>query len=229
MALVCAGVIASRSHFYIGMAAVLLAITGYGVLNFFTHSHALETEESLLASNIKLERLVGVDSLTGIPNRRALDKVLRREFAASRRSRQPLSLLILDVDNFKQINDMNGHPVGDDYLIHIAGALRTSLPRVTDFIARYGGDEFSAVLPATDSEGAAMTAAKLIECIAGLRIAHPAKPSGTVTVTIGFSTFDGSTHHTMASLIKAADRALYRAKRGGRNRFEYLKLDGDGA
>ena len=227
MALVCAGVIASRSHFYIGMAAVLLAIAGYGVLNIFTHSHALETEESLLASNIKLERLVGVDSLTGIPNRRALDKVLRREFAAARRARQPLSLLIIDVDHFQQINDMNGHQAGDDCLVHIADALHKALPRMTDFIARYGGDEFSAILPLTNSAGARMAAEKLLECVAQLRLIHPTAPSGTVTVTIGFSTFDGSTHHTRANLIRAADRALYLAKRDGRNRFEYLKLDGE--
>jgi diguanylate cyclase (GGDEF)-like protein len=209
------------------MAAVLLAIAGYGVLNIFTHSHALETEESLLASNIKLERLVGVDSLTGIPNRRALDKVLRREFAAARRARQPLSLLIIDVDHFKQINDMNGHQAGDDCLVHIADALHKALPRMTDFIARYGGDEFSAILPLTNSAGARMAAEKLLECVAQLRLIHPTAPSGTVTVTIGFSTFDGSTHHTRANLIRAADRALYLAKRDGRNRFEYLKLDGE--
>ncbi len=121
---------------------------------------------------------------------------------------------------------MNGHQVGDDYLIHIADALRKALPRVTDFVARYGGDEFSAILPATDSAGAVKAAGKLQECVAGLRLIHPTTPSGTMTVTIGFSTFDGATQHTMASLIRAADRALYLAKRDGRNRSEFLKLDG---
>jgi diguanylate cyclase (GGDEF)-like protein len=229
MALVCAGVISSRSHLYVGLAAVLLAIAGYGVLNILTHSQALEIEESLLASNINLERLAGIDSLTGIPNRRALDKVLRREFSFARRSKRPVSLLIIDVDHFKQVNDMKGHQVGDDYLFHIANALRKALPRVTDFIGRYGGDEFAAILPATNSSGAAMAAAKLHACTAELGLIHPATHSGGVTLTIGFSTFDGSTHHTMASLIRAADRALYLAKRDGRNRSEYLKLDGDGA
>ena len=227
IALVFAGIIASRSHFYIGLTAILLSVVGYAVLNIFTHSQALETEESLLASNINLERLVGIDSLTGIANRRAFDKVLHREFASAQRTKRPVSLLMIDVDHFKQINDMNGHLVGDDYLIHIADALRGALPRVTDFIARYGGEEFSAILPATDGAGAVKAAEKLRESIAGLRLAHPTTPSKTVTVSIGVSTFSGLTRHSIASFIKAADHALYKAKRQGRNLYEFSALERD--
>jgi diguanylate cyclase (GGDEF)-like protein len=129
------------------------------------------------------------------------------------------------VDYFKQINDVKGHQAGDKYLASIAGALRSALPRATDFLARYGGEEFSVILPATNSAGAAATAKKLHQCIAALGLAHPQTPSGTVTVSIGLSTFDGTTQHAPANLIRTADRALYRAKQRGRNRSEFLALE----
>jgi diguanylate cyclase (GGDEF)-like protein len=228
MALVFVGIVASRSHFYLGMAAVLFAIAGYGALNVFTQSRVLETEESLLASKRNLEKLVGMDSLTGIANRRAFDRVLDREFATARRSRLPVSLLMIDVDHFKQFNDENGHLSGDECLVRIAAALRQSLPRATDFVARYGGEEFTVVLPATDSAGAAKTAGNLLRGIADLGLAHPTTPSRAVSISIGISTFDGLSHHSQASLIRAADRALYLAKAHGRNCSEFLSLDGAG-
>ena len=146
--------------------------------------------------------------MTGIANRRAFDKALEREIAAARRTKVPLSLLMIDVDHFKQVNDEDGHQVGDEYLIRIAGALRVALPRATDFVARYGGEEFSVILAATDRAGAMKAAKKLHQCIADLGLRHTATPSGSVTISIGLSTFDGSFSHSPASLIGAADRAL---------------------
>ena len=227
MALVSVGIIVSRWHFYVGLASMLLAIAAYGVLNIFTQSRGLETEESLLASKERLERLISVDSMTGIANRHAFDKALEREIAAARRTKMPLSLLMIDVDHFKQVNDEDGHQVGDEYLIRIAGALRVALPRATDFVARYGGEEFSVILPATDSAGAMKAAKKLHQCIADLGLRHTATPSESVTISIGLSTFDGSFSHSPASLIGAADRALYLAKKSGRNRSEFTSVDGD--
>jgi len=227
MALVSVGIIASRSHFYIGLAAVLLAIAAYGVLNIFTQSRGLETEEWLLASKQRLERLVSLDSMTAIANRHVFDKALDREIAAARRTRLPLSLLMIDVDHFKQVNDEKGHQVGDEYLIRIAGALRAALPRATDFVARYGGEEFSVILVATDRAGAMKTAKKLHQCIADLGLRHTATPSGSVTISIGLSLYDGSFNHSPVRLIRAADRALYLAKRNGRNRSEFIAVDGD--
>jgi diguanylate cyclase (GGDEF)-like protein len=226
MALVSAGIIVSRWHFYVGLASVLLAIAAYGVLNIFTQSRGLETEESLLASKERLERLISIDSMTGIANRYAFDKALEREIAAASRTRLPLSLLMIDVDHFKQVNDEKGHQVGDQYLVHIASALRKALPRGTDFVARYGGEEFSVILAATDRVGAMNVAKKLHQCIADLGLCHTATPSGSVTISIGSSTFDGSFSHSPTSLIEAADRALYLAKRGGRNRSEFTSVDG---
>src|ERR1700686_3148184 len=115
----------------------------------------------LLASKDRLERLIDFDSLTGIANRHAFDKALTREIAAARRTKLPVSLLMIDVDHFKQVNDEKGHQAGDEYLIRIAGALRVALPRATDFVARYGGEEFSVILAATDRGGAVKAANKL--------------------------------------------------------------------
>jgi len=226
IALVFVGILASRSHFYIGSAAVVLAIAGYGALSILSQSRGLETEESLLASKMNLERLVGIDGLTGVANRRAFDKVLDREFAAARRTKAPVSLLMIDVDHFKQINDTRGHQAGDECLIRIAGAVRSALPRVTDFVARYGGEEFSVILPATDHDGALYAVEMLRQSIACLSLSHPSTPSRIVTVSIGISTFHGSSHQSAAALLRTADRALYLAKQSGRNRFEFLPFDG---
>jgi diguanylate cyclase (GGDEF)-like protein len=225
LALVFVGVVASRSHFYVGLMAVLLAIAGYGALNVFTQNRGFETEESLLAAKNRLEGLIGFDSLTGIANRYAFDSALDHEITAARRTKLPVSLLMIDVDHFKQVNDEKGHQAGDEYLIRIAGALRGALPRATDFVARYGGEEFSVILAATDRAGAMIVANNLHQRIAELALDHPPTTSGTVTISIGFSTLDGSFRHSPASLLRAADRALYLAKRRGRNCSEFLSID----
>jgi diguanylate cyclase (GGDEF)-like protein len=225
MALVTAGVFALQSHFYIGLGAILFAIAGYGTFNILVQSREFKTEESLLAVQQTLEKLVAADSLTGIANRRAFDKVLSREFAAARRTKAPLSLLMIDVDYFKDVNDRMGHQVGDDYLVRIAEALRLALPRVTDFVARYGGEEFLVILPATSSIGATQAAEKLRKKIVNLGLRHPTTPLGVVTISIGLSTFDGSVQLLPKNLIRAADRALYLAKNRGRNRVELLLPD----
>jgi diguanylate cyclase (GGDEF)-like protein len=226
MALVSAGVFASRSHFYVGLAAELLALAGYGALSILSQSRVLETEESLRASKERLERLVEVDSLTGIANRHAFDKGLDREIAAARRSRLPVSLLMVDVDHFKEINDEDGHQTGDEYLNRIAGAMRAALPRSTDYPARYGGDEFAVILAATNAFGAMSVARKLHQCVADLQLQHPATPSGIVTISIGVSTWEDSRDPSPEGLISAADQALYLAKGRGRNCSEFLSLNG---
>ena len=228
LALVFVGTVASQSHFYIGLTAVLLAIAGYGALNIFTQSRGLEAEESLLAAKVDLERMIGFDSLTGIANRYAFDEALDLEVSASRRTKLPVSLLMIDVDHFKQINDEKGHQAGDEYLIRIASAIRAALPRATDFVARFGGEEFSVILAATDRDGAMNVAGRLHQQIADLGLDNPATDSGIVTVSIGFSTYDGSPQHSPASLIRAADRALYLAKRRGRNCSDFLSIDSGG-
>jgi diguanylate cyclase (GGDEF)-like protein len=228
LALLLLGISVSRTHFYIGSLAVLSAITGYGILNTLTQSRGIEAEESLLAAKQTLEKLVSADALTGIPNRRAFDHALERECSAANRSMHPLSLLMIDVDYFKQLNDTWGHPTGDACLTQIAQALRNALPRITDFTARYGGEEFAVILPGTNCPGAMEVARKLHRAVTELSLPHPTSPSGHLTVSIGISTYNGTASASPIDLTRAADRALYNAKGHGRNRSEFLPINDPG-
>ena len=223
--LVIIGLLNTRSHFYVGFAATLFAVAGYGTLNILTQTRGLEAEESLRRSKRALEKLVAQDALTCISNRRAFDEALSREMAAASRTQQPVSLLMIDVDRFKDLNDALGHVKGDEYLVLIAAALRVALPRASDFVARYGGEEFTAILPATDGPGALIAAERVREEVEDLRLAHPTAAAGVTTVSIGVSTFDGSPASSPADLIKAADGALYKAKRAGRNLCRIQPMD----
>lgn len=215
----------ARSHFYIGLAAALFAIVVYGILNVIVQSRRIEVEDSLLASNAVLEKLVGLDSLTDIANRRAFNERLEHEFAVSTRTHQPVSLLMVDVEWFKSLNDTIGYIAGDEYLVQIAAALDSKLSRTTDFLARYGGEEFVVILPATDAGGAMIAAERARKGVAELSLKHSTVPAGFVTVSIGVSTHDGSTSCSTIDLTDSADRALYKAKRNGRNRSEFRRMD----
>ena len=216
------GTAVSRMHFWIGAAAALLSVICYSALNLVLLSHGIEAEEALLAAKQKLEDLAGLDGLTGIPNRRTLDQRLDFEFQAARRSGQPISLLMIDVDLFKFLNDSKGHLVGDAYLVQVAQTLRDCLSRTNDFVARYGGEEFVILLPTTPDAGAVTVAGRLHTAIAQLGLEHPASPTGKLTVSIGCTTADSFMHPSSVSLIRAADRALYLAKTHGRDRTEFL-------
>jgi diguanylate cyclase (GGDEF)-like protein len=224
-ALVVVGFTMARSHFYVGLAAALFAIAGYGALNIFVQSRGLEIEDSLMASKAVLEKLVELDGLTEIANRRAFDERLHFDFALSSRTKQPLSLLMIDVDLFKELNDTFGHVVGDEYLIKIAAAVSGKLSRITDCVARYGGEEFAVILPATDETGAMLVADKIRKGVAALGLRHPSAPKGVVTVSIGASTYEGSAICSPTDLTDSADQALYQAKRTGRNRSAFHRMD----
>jgi diguanylate cyclase (GGDEF)-like protein len=219
------GTTVSRMHFWIGASAALLSVVCYSVLNLITLSRGIEAEEALLAAKQKLEELAGLDGLTGIANRRTLDQRLEFEFQAARRSGQPISLLMIDVDHFKSLNDSMGHLVGDSYLVRVAQTLRDALSRTNDFVARYGGEEFVVLLPTTADAGAVRIAGRLHTAISNLRLVHPSSPSGRLTISIGCTTADVFTHHSPIALVRAADRALYMAKTHGRNRTEFLPFE----
>ena len=221
------GIIVSRTHFYIGASAILLAIVGYGALNVYTVSGGIKTEETLLAAKRRLEKLVDIDGLTGIANRRAFDRRIALECRAASQNAQPVSLLMIDVDLFKQLNDAIGHPLGDEYLVKIAQTLMSALPRSNDMVARYGGEEFAILLPATTSLGAAAVAKKLHRAIADLHLHHPASPSSIISISVGGSTSGESASPSPAGLIRAADQALYRAKELGRGCTEFQAIDDD--
>jgi diguanylate cyclase (GGDEF)-like protein/PAS domain S-box-containing protein len=162
-----------------------------------------------------------VDGLTGIANRRRLDGELEREFRRGSRSRAPLSLVLLDVDAFKSFNDLHGHPAGDECLRQVAAALADVPRRAADLVARYGGEEFAMVLPDLDAEGARQLAEAARARIEALAIAHGGSAAApVVTVSAGAATRYPGHGGSPATLIAAADRALYVAKRKGRNRVQ---------
>ncbi len=172
--------------------------------------------------NSRLEALSATDSLTGLANRRRFDEALAAEWTRAARSRQPLALVMLDVDHFKKFNDRYGHQAGDDCLKSIATTLRSGAQRPGDLAARYGGEEFVLILPNTDAEHARVLAEMLRKTVAGLGVRHQDSPEGKVTASIGaaITVPIGDSDHGRQELLHLADKALYRAKHAGRNRVE---------
>lgn len=163
-----------------------------------------------------LERLAVTDDLTQVYNYRFLKSALRREIKRAGRFAQKLSIVMLDVDNLKTYNDKHGHLRGSHLLREMAGMLAAQV-RSFDLVAKYGGDEFTAILPQTDREGAKVVAERMR--IAVEKHAFPLVAPGAITVSLGIGVFPTDADD-VASLIQAADRALYVAKRTGRNRVE---------
>jgi diguanylate cyclase (GGDEF)-like protein len=166
-----------------------------------------------------VERQAVTDDLTGLANMRAFSSILDRELERSRRFNTPLGLVMLDIDDFKQVNDSYGHQQGDEVLAQVAGVLR-SLSRDLDAPARYGGEELAVVLPQTDADGAALLAERMREAIEALQVPRVGG-GGSLGVTASFGVASvPDTGADRDSLIAAADAALYRAKRTGKNRVE---------
>ncbi|MBE9030868.1 diguanylate cyclase [filamentous cyanobacterium LEGE 11480] len=173
----------------------------------------------LEAKNQQLNHLANIDELTQISNRRALEQYLQQEWQRSRREQQPISLLLCDVDFFKQFNDCYGHIAGDECLYQIAQALNLSTKRPTDLIARYGGEEFAVVLPNTDAQGAENLATAILSQVRAKLIPHQKSPiSHYVTLSLGLVTVVPDAQIDWLDMIDAADRALYQAKFQGRDR-----------
>ena len=176
---------------------------------------------ALEMTNQRLKRLVSADGLTGIANRRHFDRSLDREIRRTRRDRQPLSLIFLDLDEFKRFNDTYGHSCGDDVLRQVAQTLDETFRRGGDFVARYGGEEFAVVLPGVDAKRAGLYAERLRRRI--WRLAIPFATSTTsdrMTISGGVATIEASMTVTPEELLRSADSALYRAKCLGRNRMQ---------
>lgn len=168
-------------------------------------------EEQLLA-------LVMHDPLTGVRNRRSFDQSLRNEWRRCARSQRPLSVLMIDIDEFKRFNDGFGHQAGDEALCAVARALSDAVNPSADLIARYGGEEFVVLLPDAGIAQATATAERLLDAVRQLELAHLGSAHGVVTVSIGQATVVPSADARSIELLAAADQALYRAKAAGRNR-----------
>jgi diguanylate cyclase (GGDEF)-like protein len=171
----------------------------------------------------RLEQVAMQDGLTQIPNRRHFDQKLREEWGRLTRNGQSLSLLMIDIDQFKLYNDHYGHGAGDECLRQVAQALYQVPQRPTDLVARYGGEEFAAVLPETDEAGAGHLAQRLLEAVRALGIEHAySDVAPHVTISVGVATHSPRQPKRDAEALKqSADRALYQAKSQGRNRLGF--------
>lgn len=167
-----------------------------------------------------LESLALLDGLTGIPNRRRFDESFDAEWRRAVRSCRPLSVVMMDIDFFKQYNDNYGHGAGDACLIQVASCLLSCVKRPGDLVARYGGEEFVALLPLTDSEGTLIIAERFINAVTALSLPHHhSAVAGHVTISVGCATMVPAHDLSLDALLQAADEALYRAKNEGRNRI----------
>jgi diguanylate cyclase (GGDEF)-like protein len=178
-----------------------------------------ETEQDLRRQTI-------TDSLTGIPNRRRLDEILKDEWSRALRYKTPVSLLMIDIDFFKFYNDTYGHQAGDIILKKVAAILVGSIKRPGDLAARYGGEEFVVLLPGTDTQNAGLFAESLRKEVEDLHLEHSkSKISSWISISIGHTTLIPEKERKPEDLITAADQALYAAKETGRNRVCSVGLD----
>ena len=177
--------------------------------------------------NKELERLVNLDGLTQVANRRRFDRVLEQEWLRLRREKQPLSLILADIDYFKLYNDTYGHLAGDDCLRQVAQTVNETLKRPADLVARYGGEEFAIILPNTSLTGSLQVAEQIRQAIYNLQLPHEVSPGNTViTLSLGVSSLIPPVDGEPQILIQKADRALYKAKTQGKNlvcHFECLE------
>jgi diguanylate cyclase (GGDEF)-like protein len=181
----------------------------------------VRTQVQLKVRTELLERLAMVDGLTGIANRRSFDQNLEHEWKRATRNALPISVVMIDIDHFKNYNDNYGHGAGDVCLQQVAGALRSVIQRPADLVARYGGEEFAALLPETDVQGAEMIASAMREAVSNLKLPHEHSPvADHITVSLGHATGYNEFGASPRKLVDAADDALYKAKESGRNRVQ---------
>jgi len=174
--------------------------------------------KSLQVINSRLTELSVIDELTQVANRRSLDDNLEREWLRAKRMRTPISMLMIDIDYFKQYNDEFGHIKGDECLVYIADFLKQNLNRSGDFIARYGGEEFCIIMPDTNLSGATDFAEKIHSGVRDLKIPnHGSDVSKFLTISVGVASVIPGKDDTYMDLIYTSDKALYNAKNDGRN------------
>ncbi|WP_223271713.1 GGDEF domain-containing protein [Colwellia hornerae] len=166
--------------------------------------------------NKELEEKNTLDELTGLYNRRFYDQKILAEYRRSRRNLTPLSLLVIDIDHFKTVNDNYGHLAGDECLVAVAACIKSCLRRSADISCRYGGEEFCLILPETDSKGAMALAEELRESIASCQVSYN-DIIINLTISCGISTYLQQKDVQAEHLFVVADQALYQAKHNGRN------------
>lgn len=210
-----------RHRFVLGAIGVVVALLGSGLRSVLGEVRRAQIEVQLRDDQERLTELARIDVLTGVANRRAFEEAYASACATASRGRHGISLLMIDIDRFKQYNDCYGHPAGDRCLQSVATALQGLQGRRSDVLARYGGEEFVLLMPDSTCAGALLVAHRLCDAVRQLGIEHVASPSGRVTVSVGGASLDVMGDPLGRQLIEAADRALYLAKEGGRDRVEW--------
>jgi len=176
-----------------------------------------ESQRQLINANLELQKLTRIDGLTNLANRRYFDEYIQAEWRRAIRTRMPMSLLMIDVDNFKLYNDAYGHLAGDEVLKKVAGVIQTGANRASDLAARFGGEEFTVILTDTDLAGAGVVAHRLVERVRDLAIPHG---KDRVSISVGVASVVPQDGLSIDDAINAADLALFRAKTAGRDRVE---------
>lgn len=200
--------------FSLAIAHILIALVGVIAILF--------TSRKLLDAYKTIQEQAYFDSLTGVANRRSFSETLVKEYRRSHRDKQPLSIIMCDIDNFKAYNDTYGHGCGDECLEKVAKNIGASLTRAGDLCARYGGEEFVLLLANTTVEGASHVAERVRRNVEQMNIAHEKSlPFGVVTVSVGVATSDYNEEGSQEELVGKADAALYEAKNNGRNNVQF--------
>lgn len=220
--------------FVLGGGVLLVILVALGLVLIRQINHSVQTEAELVRTrdqltqiNHTLEELALLDGLTSLANRRQFDIALKNELTRAARNSRSVALLMLDIDYFKQYNDIYGHVAGDQCLQQLGRMLQTLVRRPGDLMARYGGGELAIILPDTDLPGAILFAERVLEGIRQLRITHNGSPLGIITASIGASAkIPHPYNDTPVGLVNMADNALYRAKKGGRNQVCSLSPPG---
>ena len=187
----------------------------------FDISERKATEQKLISLQKELEEMSYQDGLTGVANRRMLDQVLEAEWHHAVRHQQPLSVILLDIDYFKEFNDCYGHLQGDDCLKKVAKSLAGTATRAKDFFGRFGGEEFMLVLPETDVDAASKIAERCRQHIFKLQLPHQqSKISNVLTISLGVNTLKPKQTDKLQDFINSVDKLLYQAKTQGRNQIQ---------
>lgn len=197
------------------IGTIVLFLCGLTVFLSLLYGYDLRRRAALQAELAKLSR---TDALTGLPNRRRFEQVLERAWQGARCTGKPVSMLVVDADHFKRVNDRYGHLVGDVVLKELAGCLSASIHRPRDLVCRIGGEEFAVLLPDTDRAGALRVATTLHDTVRTLAVPSAGIQGGTFTVSIGVAAGPVQTDMKPEDLYRRADAALYEAKTSGRNR-----------
>ncbi len=210
---------------FVAVAAAVFALVGTFLIERSLRQNYLQSRllafqnSGLEESNLHLQYLTAIDGLTQLANRRSLDTNLGTEWQRALRKREPIGLVMIDVDHFKLFNDTYGHQAGDQCLRSLAGVLKDFARRPGDIVARYGGEEFVLVLTNATAQQARLVAERLRDRIVELAIPHQRSSHGSVTASLGVASLVPSAQHSgPEALLLAADQALYQAKEAGRNR-----------